>query len=113
MRTPSCSTTRSTLRAQTPLTQGLLDDGDQRLLGAPARLQKAREVPRARAQPRDLELDLAHARVPAALAVAVALRRAPPRRALAQPGADHRRHLSLHQRVDHHAHRLTQHVSVL
>ena len=43
---------------------GLLDDRDQRLLGAPARLQKAREVRRARTQLRDRQLELADARVP-------------------------------------------------
>jgi hypothetical protein len=43
---------------------GLLDHGDQRLLGAPARLQERRKVA-AGAQPRDRELELADPRVPA------------------------------------------------
>jgi hypothetical protein len=92
---------------------GLLDDGDQRLLGAPPRLQEAREVPRARPQLRDRELDRAHARVPLARPVAVALGRPTLRGALAELRADHRRHLSLHQRVDHEPHRLADHVGVL
>lgn len=54
---------------------GLLHDRDQRLLGTPARLQEARKVRRARPQLRDLQLQLTDARVPAALAIAVALRR--------------------------------------
>ncbi len=54
---------------------GLLDDGHERLLRAAARLEEAGEVA-AGAQPRDGELDLAGARLPGALAVAVSVRRA-------------------------------------
>ena len=52
---------------------GLLDDRDQRLLRAPARLQKAREI-RALTQLRDPQLQLTRARRPRALPVPVALR---------------------------------------
>jgi len=92
---------------------GLLHDRDERLLGAPARLQEAREVPRARAQLRDRELDRAHARVPLARPVAVALGRPSLRGTLAEPSAGQLAHLGLHQRVDHEPHRLADHVRVL
>jgi hypothetical protein len=54
----------------------LLDHRGQRLLGGASRFQKGREVA-AFAQPRDLQVDAACARVPGALAVAVAVDEAP------------------------------------
>ena len=54
---------------------GLLDNRQQRLLGTPARLQKAREVA-ALPQLRDLQLDLAGPGVPTAGPIAIAVRRA-------------------------------------
>jgi hypothetical protein len=92
---------------------GLLDDRHQRLLGAPARLQKRREIRRARAQPGDRQLELADARLPRPLAVTVALRRAPLRHALAELGADHLRDLGLHQLSHHQPHRLPDHIGML
>ena len=92
---------------------GLLDDRDQRLLGAPARLQKRRKVSRARPQPGDRQLQLAHARVPRPLPVAIAPRRAPLRRALAELGAHDRGDLGLHQLGHHQPHRLADHVGML
>ena len=90
---------------------GLLDDGDQGLLAAAARLEEAGEVA-ARAQPRDGELDLAGAGLPAALAVAVAVRGAL-RALLVQTGADLLRDLGLHQLACEPGERLAQHVGVL
>jgi hypothetical protein len=49
---PSDSTTWSTLAGRDARDVGLLDDGDERLLGAAARLEEAREVAAA-AQLRD------------------------------------------------------------
>jgi hypothetical protein len=65
---------------------GLLDHRHQRLLAAPARLQKRREVA-ALAQLGDLQLDLPGPGVPAARPIAVAMRRAV-LGALTQRGAD-------------------------
>ena len=67
---------------------GLLDDGQQRLLRAPARLQEAREVA-ALADLGDLQLDLARARVPAPGPIPVAMRRA-----ILAAGAHHARRRS-------------------
>src|SRR3954467_14650326 len=64
----------------------LLDDRDERLLAALARLQKAREVA-ALTDLRDLQLDLPGARVPAPGPIAVAMRR-PILAALTMSGTD-------------------------
>jgi hypothetical protein len=90
---------------------GLLDDRDQRLLGALARLQEAREI-RALADLGDLQLDLAGTRVPTPGAIAVAMRRAV-LGALTALGADQLRDLGLHQLLRDRPHRLADHVSVL
>ena len=89
---------------------GLLDDRGQRLLGHPARLQKAGEVA-ALAQLRDAQLDRSGAGLPVALAVAVALgeplgRSA--RRGRSGQGFD----LQLHQPLRGEADHLAQEVSV-
>jgi hypothetical protein len=99
------------LRVLTAVDVGLLDDGDERALGAPARLEEAREVA-AVAQLGDLELDLTGARVPAPGAVAVAVRRALGR-ALAVVGADLRRDLGVHELPAQPRHRLAHDVAVL
>jgi hypothetical protein len=91
---------------------GLLDDRHQRLLGAPARPEKAREVA-ALTQLRDLQIDLAGARVPPPRAVAVAVRGAVLRPALAELGADQLGHLDLHQLPHEQLERLAQHVGML
>ena len=94
-----------------PVDIGLLHHRDQRLLGAPARLQKRREVA-AVAQLGDGQLDAADPSVPVAGPVAVAVG-GPLQAALAQlranPGAD----LGVHQLGSHPGHRLAQHIGVL
>jgi hypothetical protein len=65
------------------------------------------------AQLRDLQLDLARARIPTPGPVAVALRRAVIGPALTEPGTDQIRHLGLHQLACHHPHRLADHIRVL
>jgi hypothetical protein len=91
---------------------GLLDDGDQGLLGPPARRQEGREVA-AGAQPGDGQLQLPDPGVPAARSVAVALGLAAVRDAFAQLGAGQRAHLGLHQLGDQPGHTVAQHISVL
>ena len=90
---------------------GLLHDRDQRLLGALARLQEAREVA-ALPDPRDLQLDLTRAGVPAPGPVAVAMRRAI-LRALTVRRADQLGNLALHQLLRDRPHRLADHVAML
>jgi hypothetical protein len=90
---------------------GLLHDGDQGLLGPPARLQEAGEVG-ALAQPGDRQLQLAHARVPPAGPVAVAVGEALGG-ALAELGADLRGDLGFHQLGGHPRRAVAQHVGVL
>jgi hypothetical protein len=65
---------------------GLLHHAEQRLLGAPSRLQEAREI-RALADLGDLQLDLARSGVPPPRSIAVAMR-GPVLGALATLGAD-------------------------
>ena len=91
---------------------GLLDHRQQRLLGAPARLQEAREVA-ALADLGDLQLDLARARVPAPRPIAVAMRRAILGPALTTLGADQLGHLELHHLRRDRLDRLADHVGVL
>ena len=91
---------------------GLLDHRQQRLLGAPARLQKRREVA-ALPDLGDLQLDLARPRVPAPRAITVAMRRAILGPALAALGADQLRHLELHHLRRDGLDRLADHVGVL
>jgi hypothetical protein len=91
---------------------GLLDHRQQRLLRAPPRLQKAREVA-ALAQLGDLQVDLARARVPPPRPVPVAVRRAVIRAALAELCADLAGHLAFHQLHAHGLHRRAQPVAVL
>jgi hypothetical protein len=91
---------------------GLLDDRQQRLLGAPARLQKPREVA-ALPQLGDLQLDLPGPRVPAPGPIAIAVRRAVLGPALPVTGADQLRHLELHHRRRDRLDRLADHVGVL
>jgi hypothetical protein len=90
---------------------GLLHDGDQRLLGALARLQKRREVA-ALTDLRDLQLDLPGTRVPAPSPVAIAMRRTV-LGALPVGGADQLGHLGLHQLLRDRPDRLADDVTVL
>jgi len=91
---------------------GLLHDRDQRLLGPPARLQKARDV-RPGPQLRDGQLQLTDPGVPAARPVAVTLGLAAIRGTLTQPGAGQPADLGLHQLGDQPGHAVAQHVGVL
>ena len=90
----------------------LLHHRYQRLLGALARLQKAREVA-ALAQLGDLQLDLTGPGVPPPRPVAVAMRRTVLRTALTTLGADELGHLELHHLLRDDAHRLADHVRML
>jgi hypothetical protein len=94
-----------------PVDIGLLDDRDQRLLGAPAWLQKRRKV-RALAQPGDRELQLTDPGVPDAGSVAVAMGH-PLRGPFAELGADLRGDLGFHQLGGHPRRAVAQHVGVL
>ena len=89
---------------------GLLDHRGQRLLGHAARLQEAREVA-ALAQLGDAQLDRAGARLPVAVAVAVALGQ-PLRALLAIAGAGQAAHLQLHQPLGGKADHLAQQIGV-
>jgi hypothetical protein len=75
---------------------GLQHHRDDRLLRAPPRLQKAREIA-ALSLSRDQKLDLAHPGLPCPRPISVAKRDALLRRDLAQLGPDLRRDLGLHQ----------------
>ena len=70
-----------------PADIGLLNNRQQRLLGAPARLEDAREVA-ALAQLGDLQLDLPRAGVPAPRSIPVAMRGAILGPALTMAGPD-------------------------
>ena len=94
-----------------PVDVGLLDDGHERLLGALARLQKAREVA-PRAQLRDRQLDLARARLPRPRPIAIAMRD-PVRRDLPELGADLPGDLRLHQLGHHPRDALAHDIGVL
>ena len=94
-----------------PVDVGLLDHRHQRLLGALARLQKAREVAPG-AQLRDRQLDLARARMPRPRPIAVALRD-PVGRDLPELGTDLPGDLRLHQLGDHPGDALAHDVGVL
>jgi hypothetical protein len=89
----------------------LLHHGDQRLLGALARLQEAREVA-ALPDLRDLQLDLTRPRVPPPRAIPVAMRRAV-LGALPVRGTDELADLGLHELLRDRPHRLADHVTVL
>src|SRR5204863_2508499 len=95
-----------------PADIGLLDHPEQRLLGAPARLQDAREVA-ALADLGDLQLDLPRPRGPPPGAVPVAVRRAVLRPALAVLGPDQLGDLELHQLRRDGLDRLADHIGVL
>ena len=89
---------------------GLLDHGGERLLGHPPRLQEAREVG-ALPQPGDAQLDRAGARLPVALAIAVALRQT--LRALLPEGrAGQPADLQLHQALGGKADHLAQQIRI-
>jgi hypothetical protein len=87
---------------------GLLDHRHQRPLGLPPGFQQRREV-RAFAQLGDAQRDVAHPRAPRALAVAVAVGRAP-LAALVPAGARLLAHLDLHEQLAHHPDRLAQEI---
>ena len=88
----------------------LLNDGGERLLRHPTRLEEARKVA-ALAQLRDAQLDGAGAGLPAAVAVAVAMH--PPVRApLAKRGASQPLDLQLHQAMGGKANHLAQEIGV-
>ena len=93
-----------------PLDVGLLDHRRQRLLGHPPGLQEAREVAPL-PQLRDPQRYRAGARLPAALAVAVAMGD-PLRRTLAMGGAGQPFHLQLHQTLGREADHLAQQIGV-
>jgi hypothetical protein len=90
---------------------GLLDDRDQRLLRALARLQKRREIP-APPQLGNLQLDLARPGIPPPLAIPIAVR-GPILHPLAALGADQFTDLGLHQLLRDRAHRLADHIAML
>ena len=90
----------------------LLDDRDEGLLAAPARLQEAREVAPP-PQLRDRQLELAGARIPAAGPIAVALGQPLLGRPLAALGADQLGHLRLHQLLHDPDQRFAQVVDTL
>jgi hypothetical protein len=94
-----------------PVDVGLLHHSDQGLLGAPARLQEAREVA-ALAEPGDGQFDLANPGLPGPRAIPVAVGEAV-RGALTQLSADPCGDVALHEPGGHPGHRLAQHVSVL
>jgi hypothetical protein len=91
---------------------GLLDNRQQRLLGALPGRQKAREV-RPLADLGDLQLDLAGPGVPPPRSIAVAVRRAIRRSPLTVLGTDQLGDLDLHQLPGQPPHTLAQHVGVL
>src|SRR5215207_1619555 len=95
-----------------PADIGLLDHAQQRLLGALARLQDAREVA-APADLGDLQLDLARTRIPTPWPIAVAMRRPIIGPALATLGPDQLRDLELHQLPADGLDRLADHVRML
>ena len=85
---------------------GLLHDGEQGPLAAPARFEQGGEVA-ALPHLRDLQLQGAHPRVPRPGPVAVAVG-GPRRTALAKAGPGLRGCLNLHHCLDQHPQRLTQ-----
>src|SRR5512144_2050348 len=89
---------------------GLLDHGSERLLGHPARLEEAREVG-ALPQLRDAQFHRSGPRLPATVAVAVALDE-PLGGLLAPAGAGQPLHLQLHQAMGGKADHLAQKVGV-
>ena len=89
---------------------GFLDDRGQRLLGHPPRLQESREVASS-SELGDAPLDRAGARLPVALAIAVALGD-PIGAALAVPGAGQPFDFQLHQPLRGKADHLAQQVGV-
>ena len=91
---------------------GLHHDRHDRLLAAPPRLQKAREVRRPRPRARDRQLELAHARLPHPRAVSVEMRPALGT-ALAALGAGQHSDLRLHQLTHDQRDRVTQQISML
>jgi hypothetical protein len=92
------------------LNVSLLNDGGQRLLGQAARFEEARKIG-ALAQLRDAQLDRAGARLPIAVAIAVALSE-PLRRTLAVGGAGLGANLQLHQSLGREADHLAQNIGV-
>src|SRR5829696_9902749 len=91
---------------------GLLDDREQRLLRAPARLQDAWEIT-ALADLGDLQLNLPGPRVPAPRPIPVAMRRPVLRPALAALGPNQLAHFELHQLRRDGLDRLADHIGVL
>jgi hypothetical protein len=88
-----------------------LDHGEERMLGAPSRLEQRRKVG-ARPELRNRQLYRAHPRVPGSRPVPVAVRRALAT-ALVSLGANESGDLALHQRLGQDANALAQHVPVL
>jgi hypothetical protein len=89
---------------------GLLNDGGERLLGHPARLEEAREI-RALPEPGDAELDRAGTSLPRPLAVAIALGE-PPRALLPVGRTGQLADLQLHQAPGGKADHLAQKIGV-
>jgi hypothetical protein len=85
------------LAGRDPVHVRLQHDRDDRLLRAPARLQKRREIRRARPLLRDQQLDLPNPRLPPPRPVPIAMRQPRLRRDLTQRGANLGRDLTLHQ----------------
>ena len=90
---------------------GLLDNGRERSLGLPTRLQQRREVARV-ADPGHLQLHRPYPRVPGSLAVSVALPHAPGT-TLVRRGSHVLLDLHLHERLREHTHALLQEARVL
>jgi hypothetical protein len=88
----------------------LLDDGDERLLGRPSRLQEAREVAPL-AQLRDRQVDPAGPRVPVPLAIAIALV-LPERCPHALRGACQQFHLGIHDALGREGQHLAHQIRV-
>ena len=90
---------------------GFLHDGEQRVLGPPARLEQRRKVG-AGLHLRDRQFDRAHPRIPRARSAPVAIGYA-----LARPlvalGPDQAGDLGFHQRLGEHSDPFPQHVPVL
>jgi hypothetical protein len=89
----------------------LLDDRQQGPLGAPSGLKERREV-RAVADPRDGEVDRSDPRVPAPVAIAIPVRQAALRIALAVGHPGELGHLGFHDRLGEHPHTLAQDIDV-
>jgi hypothetical protein len=110
-RRPRLSTSWSTRRVETPQTYACWTTETS---ACSERLRGCRNDGKtALAQLRDLQLDLARARIPAPRPIAVAMRRPILRSPLAELGPDQLGHLDLHQLLHDPAHAVADHIAVL